>query len=97
MRVLKWMIDRAHGRVGAQETPIGNVPVKGDLDLTGLKSTPEELAAATRIDLSEWEQELDSQTEWFDKLGKTLPRAIALQREQLVEAVKTARRVQAKS
>ena len=96
MRVLKWMIDRAHGRVGVQETPIGNVPREGDLDLGGVKASTEEVAAATRIDLGEWEKELDSQTEWFDKLGKTLPRAISLQREQLLEAVKTARRVQAK-
>jgi phosphoenolpyruvate carboxykinase (GTP) len=62
-------------------------------DLSGIDAKPEAVAAATRIDLGEWEKELESQEEWFDKLGKTLPRAIALQREILLERVRDARKV----
>jgi phosphoenolpyruvate carboxykinase (GTP) len=93
MRVLKWILDRAAGRVGAQETLLGNTPMAGDLDLTGVAATPEQVAAATRIDLGEWQEELESQAEWFDKLGKTLPRPITLQRDLLLERVKAARAV----
>jgi phosphoenolpyruvate carboxykinase (GTP) len=93
MRVLKWMLDRASGRVGAQETLLGYTPKPGDLDLTGIDAPKESVAAATKIDLGEWEQELESQAEWFEKLGKTLPRSIALQRELLLERVRAARRV----
>ena len=46
-----------------------------------------------KVDLGEWETELESQEEWFDKLGPTLPRPLALQRELLLERVRTARRV----
>jgi phosphoenolpyruvate carboxykinase (GTP) len=46
-----------------------------------------------RVDLAEWEPELESQQEWFDKIGKTLPRQLSLQREILLEQVKNARRV----
>jgi phosphoenolpyruvate carboxykinase (GTP) len=93
MRVLKWILDRAAGRVGAQETLLGNTPKAGDLDLTGVAATPEQVAAATRIDLGEWQEELESQAEWFEKLGKTLPRPISLQRDLLLERVKAARAV----
>ncbi len=91
MRVLKWILDRAAGRTGAQETLLGYTPRAGDLDLTGLNATPAQVAAATTIDLGEWQAELESQAEWFDKLGKTLPRPISLQRDLLLERVKAAR------
>ncbi len=93
MRVLKWVLDRAHGRINAHETLLGWVPFPGDLDLTGLNMSAASAEQATRIDLGEWEYELESQKEWFDKLGATLPKPIALQREMLLAEVKNARRV----
>ncbi len=94
MRVLKWIIDRSHGRTGARETLLGWVPDRGDLDLRGLTGSPEDAEAATRIDLGEWEYELESQKEWFDKLGNTLPQALELQRQLLLWRVKNARAVE---
>jgi phosphoenolpyruvate carboxykinase (GTP) len=41
MRVLKWIIDRVHDRVGAQEGPVGLMPYYKDLDLNGLDFTEE--------------------------------------------------------
>ncbi len=94
MRVLKWILDRCHGRVGAQETLIGWVPQAGDLDLRGLESPRELVERATRIDLGEWERELESQKEWFDKLGRTLPPQLELQRQALLAAVRNGRAVE---
>ena len=54
------------------------------------------MAAATRIDLGEWETELESQAEWFRSLGPTLPPQLELQRQMLLAAVKGSRRVAAK-
>jgi phosphoenolpyruvate carboxykinase (GTP) len=94
MRVLKWILDRCHGRVGAQETLVGWVPQAGDLDLRDLGSWREMVDQATRLDLAEWEVELESQKEWFDRLGKTLPPQLELQRQTLLAAVKNARAVE---
>ncbi len=69
------------------------VPRLQDLNLAGLDIKEETVREAMRVDLAEWEPELESQKEWFDKLGKTLPRPLALQRELLLERVKGALRV----
>ncbi|GEJ56866.1 phosphoenolpyruvate carboxykinase (GTP) [Anaeromyxobacter diazotrophicus] len=89
MRVLKWMLDRCQGAVGAQETALGFTPKAGDLDVRGLEHA--DIAGATRIDLGEWAGELESQTEWFQKIGKTLPRELEQQRQDLLAKVKAAK------
>jgi phosphoenolpyruvate carboxykinase (GTP) len=69
MRVLKWIVDRVKGRAGAAQTPIGLVPGKEDLNLSGLDITPEQLRQATSIDAGEWLAELDQIEEYFKRLG----------------------------
>jgi len=85
MRVLKWVIDRAHGRVGGHETLLGWVPKAGNLDLSGLDAnTTEKVSAATAINLDEWRQEFELQGEFFEKLKATMPPALVLQRQILM-------------
>src|SRR5580692_3373484 len=92
MRVLKWIVDRSRVRVGGQETILGWVPKAGDLDLSGLHIPAERVDAATRIDLAEWKIELESQAEFFDKLGGALPRTLALFREMLMARIEMTQR-----
>jgi phosphoenolpyruvate carboxykinase (GTP) len=91
MRVLKWIVDRARGLTGAQETVVGWVPRPGDIDLSGLAIEADRFRAATDINLDDWKTELDSQREFFDKIGPTMPQPLTLQRELLlanIEALK---------
>ncbi len=83
MRVLKWILDRAEGSVGAVETLFGWVPREHDLDLTGLDIDPERVKTATAIDAAEWKSEIESQGELYEKLARTMPEALKLQRELL--------------
>ncbi|WP_256840634.1 phosphoenolpyruvate carboxykinase (GTP) [Ornithinimicrobium faecis] len=75
-RVLKWVVDRLEGTVGADETPIGLTPRAGDLDVEGLDLTDEQLAAALAVDAQEWRDELPLIREWFDKFGDALPQQL---------------------
>jgi phosphoenolpyruvate carboxykinase (GTP) len=89
MRVLSWIIDRAHGRVGGRETSVGWVPRAGDIDLSGCSISERDFAQATAIVPSEWVAELESQQEFFDKIGQRMPPALARQRELLLETLRT--------
>jgi phosphoenolpyruvate carboxykinase (GTP) len=84
MRVLKWVVDRSRGKTGAAETVMGWVPRPGDLDLSGLDVNDEQLAKATAINFDEWQTELESQKEFFDKIGERMPRSLLLWREMLL-------------
>jgi phosphoenolpyruvate carboxykinase (GTP) len=84
MRVLKWIVDRAQGKVGGQETMLGWVPKAGDLDLAGLDIGTDTLNEATSIDLNQWKAELESLKDFFDLFGEKMPKTLLLQRELLL-------------
>jgi len=84
MRVLKWITDRAGGRVGAQESLFGWVPKHGHIDLSGLDIDPSRLDEATSIVESEWRVELESQKSFFEQFGDRLPRTLELIRLELL-------------
>ena len=92
MRALKWIVDRARLRVGGQETPFGWVPKAGDLDLSGLNISAEQVNAATAIDLDEWKAELEADGEFFQSLGAQLPEPLELQRKLFLSRIEAMKR-----
>ena len=58
MRVLKWVVERATGTVGAKETPAGLVPRLQDLDLNGLNVPKEKLAPLFEVNMKDWQGEV---------------------------------------
>jgi phosphoenolpyruvate carboxykinase (GTP) len=78
MRVLKWMVERIHGKVrDAEETPIGFVPRAGTLDTDGLDLAPDRLRQALRVDAGEWLEALADLGRFYDGFGARLPQPIA--------------------
>ena len=73
IRVLKWAVERMHGRAAAVETPIGYVPAPGSLDVTGLDVRAEDVERVLRVDPDEWRDELPQIEEWFTRIGDRLP------------------------
>jgi len=84
MRVLKWMVERVRGRVGARETDIGWIPGYEDIDWTGSDVRAEDFAALTRLDEAAWAQEVELHAEWFERIGARLPRPLQM-KHQLLE------------
>jgi phosphoenolpyruvate carboxykinase (GTP) len=85
MRVLKWIVDRCHGRAGAEETPLGWVPHGRAVDLSNMENFSEEAFERLQtINTEEWRKEVIAQDELFLKIYSNLPKELIFQRELLV-------------
>lgn len=85
MRVLKWIIDRCHGRVGARETPLGWVPRIENFDMSNLPGfSATQFERLQSINTEEWRREVLLQDELFMKIYPFIPKEMIFQRELLV-------------
>jgi phosphoenolpyruvate carboxykinase (GTP) len=85
MRVLKWIVDRAHGRALARETPIGWMPRYEDIEWEGLGSfTKERFDDLQAFDRDAWRKEVMAHEELFLKLHDHLPPEMIYERELLI-------------
>ncbi len=57
-RVLKWIFERCNGAGKAVETPIGKLPAKGALDLTGLDIPEPTMDKLLEVDVDGWLAEI---------------------------------------
>ena len=69
LRVLQWIIDRCAGRAGAQETAIGHLPRREDLDLRGLEHLNGALDTLLSVDAEGWRREVDEIGGYLDGFG----------------------------
>ena len=72
-RVLKWMCDRVEGKVDARETPIGMMPIDGDLDINGLNIPAEHWAELMNVDGDLFRGTLADARKYLAKFGDKLP------------------------
>jgi phosphoenolpyruvate carboxykinase (GTP) len=84
MRVLKWIIDRVHGRTHGQETPIGWTPQYSDIDWQGLDFPKEKFEELQRVDRAAWKSEVIGHEELFIVLHDHLPPEMIYERELLI-------------
>jgi phosphoenolpyruvate carboxykinase (GTP) len=84
MRVLKWIVDRAHGRALARETPIGWMPNYDDIEWHGLDYPKEKFEELQAFDRDAWRNEVLGHEELFLELHDRLPPETIYERELLI-------------
>lgn len=83
LRVLEWILARSRGEAEAVATPIGHIPLKSSLDLTGLEISDEDMRTLLEIDRSAWLDDVADQRRFFEQFGDRLPREIYTEMEAL--------------
>jgi phosphoenolpyruvate carboxykinase (GTP) len=83
IRVLKWIVERVNGRAAVEQSAVGMKPADGALDLTGIEIAPDALKEAMAVKPEDWTVELDSQEEFFKKIGASVPAQMDDQRKGL--------------
>lgn len=78
-RVIEWILDRVDGSVPATDSPLGYLPVEGDLNVDGLDLSAEQLQQLFAIDPESWRAEADSTEEFFASFGDRVPEAVRRQ------------------
>jgi phosphoenolpyruvate carboxykinase (GTP) len=89
-RVLEWVFRRCDGEGRVEETPLGLVPVRDDLDTEGLDLSEEALTELLTVDPEQVRSELPQVREHLARFGDELPAPVRAQLDQLEERLGTA-------
>jgi len=84
MRVLKWIVDRVHGRGYAVESPIGWMPRFEDLNWDGLDFPSETFDELMTVGRAAGTAEADAHRDLFEKFLDRLPKEFIYEREMLL-------------
>lgn len=76
MRVLEWVLGRVSGKTGAVESALGFQPRPEDLNLAGLNVDAAGLSELLAVKTADWQEEIESQEKFFNKIGPKLPKEI---------------------
>ena len=83
LRVIDWILSRCHGETKAEETAIGLIPQKSDINLEGLDLPKENLGKLLNVNTAEWQEELVRQGEFLKNFGDRLPNELRKEHENL--------------
>ena len=71
--MLDWVIRRLEGDADAIETPIGNLPAEGSMNLDGLGLTDEQTAELFAVEPKTWIDEAELTEQYYSKFGDRVP------------------------
>ena len=87
LRVLEWMLKRVNGEVDTVQTPIGNLPNAGDLNIDGLATDAAGLDELLALDRAAWKHELAEIGEYLDSYGARTPAALKTEQQRIAAAL----------
>jgi phosphoenolpyruvate carboxykinase (GTP) len=90
-RVLQWVFERCEGTAKAVETPIGNLPASGSLDLDGLDISAEDLSELLRVDVDGWLRELPLIHDYYAEFGDRMPDQLESELDTMRERLEAAK------
>jgi phosphoenolpyruvate carboxykinase (GTP) len=89
-RVLKWVFERLEGTAKAVETPIGNLPADGALELEGIDVSKEDMKELLSVKVEGWLDEIPKIRDYYATFGSHMPQALEDELSALEERLKAA-------
>ncbi len=85
MRVLDWIIKRCENEIDADETAIGYLPKKSDINVSGIEDevTPEIMDKLLAVDKDLWMKEVAEMRDFYKQFGDRLPAALSAELDKL--------------
>ena len=83
IRILKWIFERTENSIDAVETPIGFIPQKESIDISGLNNQEGKMDELLKVDKEEWLAECELIAEHQKIFGDKLPGEVRKQYEEL--------------
>ena len=88
MRVLEWIFNSCDESVETVDSPVGFLPKKEDINITGIEEVADNLDDLLSVDPSKWLDECELIEEHFAKFGSSLPKELAEEFEALKSRLK---------
>jgi len=85
LRVLEWIVERSKEKIDAVKTPIGCIPYKKDIDLTGLDLSGNDLDRLLEIKNDEWLKEARDIKDFYTKFGDKISVELQFELNSLIE------------
>ena len=87
MRVLRWIVERSAGKVGAIESPLGWMPQHRHIQWDGLNFERERFYELMKVDTDLWKKEVLMHEELFERMYDRMPKEFTFMRELLLSAI----------
>ena len=88
LRVLRWILARCRGQADAVRSPIGFLPTRDSLDLSGLNLPDSSVERLLSVDVEAWTRELVDMKAFFEKFGPRLPEELWQEHDRLTHRLK---------
>lgn len=86
-RVLKWIVDRVHGKGTASESPLGWMPRYEEMDFQGMDFSREQFNELMTIDTKLYKDEVLQHEEFFDRVYDRLPKELFFIRQLVLSSL----------
>jgi phosphoenolpyruvate carboxykinase (GTP) len=90
-RVIAWVIGKVSGETLGSDSPLGQLPATGELDLSGLDVNQEIIDQLFDIDPASWSAEIDTIKDFFDEFGDELPAELKTELAELETRIQSVR------
>jgi phosphoenolpyruvate carboxykinase (GTP) len=90
-RVIAWIIGKVSGETLGSDSPLGQLPASGELNLSGLDVNKETLDQLFDIDPASWSAEIDTIKDFFEGFGDELPAELKTELAELEKRIESVR------